>query len=123
MSDVEYLDIEDAVALIRMLNVGPIRDVGLLDFAINRPRSSAFGEDAYPTLTLKAAALVHSVTNNHALVDGNKRIGWLCVAVFCDVNGTSVDLTDDEAFHLVWDVASSSIDVPAIAERLRLTPR
>jgi len=123
MSDVEYLDIEDAVALIRMLNVGPIRDVGLLDSAINRPRSSAFGEDAYPTLTLKAAALVHSVTNNHALVDGNKRIGWLCVAVFCDVNGTSVDLTDDEAFQLVWDVASSSIDVPAIAERLRLTPR
>jgi death-on-curing protein len=122
MSDVEYLDIEDAVALIRMLNVGPIRDVGLLDSAINRPRSSAFGEDAYPTLTLKAAALVHSVTKNHALVDGNKRIGWLCVAVFCDVNGTSVDLTDDEAFHLVWDVASSSIDVPAIAERLRLTP-
>ena len=122
MSDVEYLDIEDAVALIRMLNVGPIRDVGLLDSAINRPRSSAFGEDAYPTLTLKAAALVHSVTNNHALVDGNKRIGWLCVAVFCDVNGTSVDLTDDEAFQLVWDVASSSIDVPAIAERLRLTP-
>ena len=122
MSDVEYLDIEDAVALIRMLNVGPIRDVGLLDSAINRPRSSAFGEDAYPTLTLKAAALVHSVTNNDALVDGNKRIGWLCVAVFCDVNGTSVDLTDDEAFHLVWDVASSSIDVPAIAERLRLTP-
>lgn len=122
MSDVEYLDIEDAVALIRMLNVGPIRDVGLLDSAINRPRSSAFGEDAYPTLMLKAAALLHSVTNNHALVDGNKRIGWLCVAVFCDVNGTSVDLTDDEAFHLVWDVASSSIDVPAIAERLRLTP-
>jgi len=122
MSDVEYLDIEDAVALIRILNVGPIRDVGLLDSAINRPRSSAFGEDAYPTLTLKAAALVHSVTNNHALVDGNKRIGWLCVAVFCDVNGTSVDLTDDEAFQLVWDVASSSIDVPAIAERLRLTP-
>ena len=123
MSDVEYLDIEDAVALIRMLNVGPIRDVGLLDSAINRPRSSAFGEDAYPTLMLKAAALLHSVTNNHALVDGNKRIGWLCVAVFCDVNGTSVDLTDDEAFQLVWDVASSSIDVPAIAERLRLTPR
>jgi death-on-curing protein len=123
MSDVEYLDIEDAVALVRILNVGPIRDVGLLDSAINRPRSSAFGEDAYPTLMLKAAALLHSVTNNHAIVDGNKRIGWLCVAVFCDLNGFSVDLTDDEAFQSVWDVASSSIDVPAIAERLRLTPR
>jgi death on curing protein len=120
MSDVEYLDIEDAVALIRILDVGPIRDIGLLDSAINRPRSSAFGEDAYPTITLKAAALLHSVTNNHALVDGNKRIGWLCVVVFCDVNGLSVDLTDDDAFQLVWDVASSAIDVPRIAERLRL---
>jgi death-on-curing protein len=123
MSDVEYLDIEDAVALIRVLKVGPIRDVGLLDSAMNRPRSSAFGEDAYPTLTLKAAALLHSVTNNHALVDGNKRIGWLCVVVFCDVNGFSVDLSDDNAFQLVWDVASTAIDVRQIAERLRLVPR
>jgi death on curing protein len=122
MSDVEYLDIEDAVALIRILAVGPIRDVGLLDSAINRPRSSAFGEDAYPTLTLKAAALLHSVTNNHALVDGNKRIGWLCVVVFFDLNGFSVDLSDDEAFALVWEVAGSSIDVPTIAARLRLAP-
>jgi death on curing protein len=122
MSGVEYLDIEDAVALIRILAVGPIRDVGLLDSAINRPRSSAFGEDAYPTLTLKAAALLHSVTNNHALVDGNKRIGWLCVVVFFDLNGFSVDLSDDEAFALVWEVAGSSIDVPTIAARLRLAP-
>jgi death-on-curing protein len=122
MTDVEYLDIEDAVALIRILGVGPIRDIGLLDSAISRPRSSAFGEDAYPTLTLKAAALLHSATNNHALVDGNKRVAWLCVVVFCDLNGFSVDLSDDDAFALVWDVASSAVDVAPIAERLRLLP-
>jgi death-on-curing protein len=122
MTDFEYLDIEDVVAMIRILDIGPIRDVGLLDSAINRPRSSAFGEDAYPTLMLKAAALLHSVTNNHALVDGNKRLGWLCTVVFCDLNGFSLVLPDEEAFRVVWDVASSAIGVPLIAERLRLLP-
>jgi death on curing protein len=123
MTDVEYLDIEDAMAMIRALGVGPVRDIGLLDSALNRPRSSAFGEDAYPTLTVKAAALLHSVTNNHALLDGNKRLGWLCTVVFCDLNGFTTGLSDDEAFQLVWDVASSSIDVPSIAERIRLLSR
>jgi death-on-curing protein len=122
MTDVEYLDIEDAMAMIRALGVGPVRDIGLLDSALNRPRSSAFGEDAYPTLTVKAAALLHSVTNNHALLDGNKRLGWLCAVVFCDLNGFTTDLSDDQAFQLVWDVASSSIDVPSIAGRLMLAP-
>ena len=62
------------------------------------------------------------VTNNHALIDGNKRLGWLCTVVLCDLNGFSLDLSDDEAFQLVWDVAGSSIGVPEIAERLRLGP-
>lgn len=122
MTDVEYLDIEDAMAMIRALGVGPVRDIGLLDSALNRPRSSAFGEDAYATLTVKAAALIHSVTNNHALLDGNKRLGWLCTVVFGDLNGFTTDLSDDQAFQLVWDVASSSIDVPSITGRLPLVP-
>jgi death on curing protein len=122
MTDVEFLDIEDVVEMIRALNIGPIRDVGLLDSAINRPRSSAFGEDAYQTLDLKAAALLQSVTNNHALLDGNKRLGWLSTVVLCHLNGFSPELADEEAFQLVWDVASSSIEVALIAERLRLSP-
>jgi death-on-curing protein len=120
--EVEYLDLEDIVDLIRTLRVGPIRDVGLLDSAMNRPRASAFGDDAYPTLDLKAAALLHSVTNNHALLDGNKRLAWLSTVVFCDLNGYSPDLSDDEAFELVWEIAGSSLDVAEIAERLRLAP-
>jgi death-on-curing protein len=122
VTDVEYLDFEDVVEMIRTLRVGPIRDVGLLDSAVSRPRSSAFGEDAYQTFDLKAAALLHSVTKNHALVDGNKRIAWLGTVVFCDVNGFAPDLTDDEAFQLVWDIASSSLELARIAERLRLAP-
>ena len=120
MIEVEYLELEDVIEMVRLLGVGPIRDVGLLDSAVNRPRSSAFGSDAYPTLNLKAAALLHSMTNNHALVDGNKRVAWLSTVVFCDLNGATPQLTDSEAFQLVWDIASSDIVVNVIAERLRL---
>lgn len=121
MSDIEYLDIEDVVAIIRALGVGPIRDLGLLDSAVNRPRSSAFGDDAYQTLSHKAAALLHSMTKNHALVDGNKRLAWLSTVVFCDVNGFEPHVSDDEAFQLVWDIASSAVeDITLIADRLHL---
>ena len=120
MTDVEYLALDDAVAMIRSLGIGPVRDIGLLDSAMHRPRFTAFGEDAYPTVALKAAALSQSLTKNHALVDGNKRLAWLCTVVFCDLSGHQPDLTDDEAFQLVWDVASTELDVAEIAERLRL---
>jgi len=119
----EYLETEDIVEIIRTLGVGPIRDLGLLDSAVNRPRSSAFGEDAYETLDLKAAALLHSMTKNHALVDGNKRLAWLSTVVFCDLNGFAPDLKDDDAYQLVWDIASSAEeDITAIADRLHLSP-
>ena len=124
MIEFEYLDIEDIVEMIRTLGVGPIRDLGLLDSAVKRPRSSAFGEDAYETLNLKAAALLHSMTKNHALVEGNKRLAWLRTVVFCDLNGFAPDLEDDDAFQLVWDIASSAEeDIAAIANRLHLSKR
>lgn len=120
MIEVAYLELEDLLGLVRLLGAGPVRDVGLLDSAVARPRSSAFGEDAYPTLALKAAALLHSVAGNHALVDGNKRLAWLATAVFLDLNGSRPDVTDDQAFSLVMDVASSELALENIAERLRL---
>ena len=120
MSDAEYLSLEDLVIMVRQLGAGPIRDVGLLDAAVARPRSSAFGSDAYPSIELKAAALLHSLVRNHALVDGNKRLGWLATVVFLDVNGRAVDLDEDEAFALVMDVAEGRLEVEAIALRLSL---
>lgn len=119
MTSVEYLDLEDMLRLVRHLGIGPVRDVGLLDSAVARPRSSAFGEDAYSSISLKAAALLHSITNNRALVDGNKRLAWLATTVFLDLNGLAPDLSDDEAFNLVWEIASTSIDVGTIASKLR----
>lgn len=118
MSEVEYLTLEDILGLVRRLNAGPVRDVGLLDAAVVRPRSSAFGDDAYPTVQLKAAALLHSIVSNHALVDGNKRLGWLATTVLLDMNGETVDLDDDDAFQLVLAVAERRLDAEGIALRL-----
>ena len=124
MRDVEHLTTEDLMLLTRRLGVGPVCDLGLLDSSAARPRSSAFGQDAYPSIELKAAALLHSVAANHCLVDGNKRLAFLAAVVFLDINGHGVALTDDEAFELTMDVASGVLtDVLGIAQRLKVTPR
>jgi death on curing protein len=123
VTEVEYLDLEDALLLIRRLGVGPVRDLGLLDSAMARPRSSAFGMDAYPTIAIKAAALLHSLASNHPLVDGNKRLAWLATVVFLDLNRLEPKVSDDEAFDVVWQVASGESDLSVISARLRIEPR
>jgi death-on-curing protein len=118
VSDPEYLSLEDAVSLLRALRVGPIRDVGLLDSALARPRSSAFGDDAYQSIELKAAALLHSLVKNHPLVDGNKRLGWLSATVFLRLNGHRPTLSHDDAFGLVVNIAGGDLALSDIARRL-----
>ena len=120
MSETEYLDLEDLLSMVRTLGIGPIRDLGLLDSAAARPRASAFAEDAYPTIELKAAALLHSLARNHPLVDGNKRLSWLAVVVFLDLNGCEVTLSDEEAFQLVMDLACGDIELEEIVRRLQV---
>jgi death-on-curing protein len=119
----EYLDLEDLLALVRTLGAGPVRDLGLLDSAAGRPRASAFGVDAYPDLPTKAAALLHSLARNHSLVDGNKRLAWLATAVFLDLNGARPDLTDEQAFELVMAVAQGDLEAEVIAQRLQVVDR
>jgi death-on-curing protein len=119
---VEHLDVEDLLRLTRVLDAGPVRELGLLDAAANRPRASAFGADAYPTTETKAAALPHSIVSSHPLVDGNKRLGWLACVVFLDLNGLRPDVDDEEAFELVMAVAEGRLgDVGDIAAALRCT--
>lgn len=120
---VEYLDVEDLVALARMLlgDPPPIRDIGLLGSAESRPQTTAFGADAYSDLWTKAAALLQSVVNNHALVDGNKRLGWLATAVFLEINGVPVvQVSNDGVYDLVLGVAAGGDGVDDIAAALRL---
>lgn len=101
VTEVEYLDLEDLLTLVQTLGVGPVRGVGLLEFAAVRPRWSPFGDDAYPNLNLKAPALLHSIPWYRALVDGNKRLAWLATVVFLDLNHRAPGLGDQAAVELV----------------------
>lgn len=116
----EYLSLEDLLDLVNELGTGPVRDLGLLDSACHRPQATFFGQEAYPTLAAKAAALMHSLAGNHGLVDGNKRLALLATAVFLRINGHVLDSTDDEAFDLTMSVADGQLDADGIRERLRL---
>ena len=119
----EYLSLEDLLDLVNALEAGPVRDLGLLDSACHRPQASLLGREAYPTLAGKAAALMHSLACNHALIDGNKRLALLATAVFLRINGYVLDLTDDEAFDLTMSVAAGQVDAEEICKRLRLAKR
>lgn len=114
----EFLTTEDLMALAEDLGVGPVRDLGLLESAVHRPMTSLWGQDAYPSLELKAAALLESVVNNHPLVDGNKRLGWLATLVFLDLNGVWIEAPDDDAYELVIAVASGAAHLNAVAAAL-----
>lgn len=97
-----------------------VRDLGLLESALARPRASAFGEDAYASLDEKAAALVHSLARNHALVDGNKRLALAGLIAFLGVNGRRLSLTNDEAYDFIMAVASGQLtDLDDITARVR----
>lgn len=98
----------------------PVRDHGLLESALARPQATAFGLDAYASLEEKAAALLHSLARNRALVDGNKRLALAATIAFLGLNGRRLTLTNNQAYTLVIDVASGQLDdVPGIAELLR----
>jgi death on curing protein len=116
-----FLDLDSLLHVAtRTLGSEPeVRDYGLLESALARPRASALGEDAYSGIHEKAAALLHSLAQNRALVDGNKRLALAATIAFYGVNGMRLTLTDDEAYDLVIDVASGRLDdVPSIASVL-----
>ncbi len=119
---IEYLDLEDLVEVARRA-VGEdvaVRDHGLLESALARPRASVFGQDAYPDVHLKAAALLQSLARNHALLDGNKRLAWAACRTFLAINGQWIKASEDQRFELVIRVATGDEQiVDEIAEQLR----
>ena len=118
MSDeeVDYLSVEDLLEIAAgVLEQVTVRDAGLLAAAAARPQVTVFGDDAYPTFEDKAAALLHSLARNHALVDGNKRLAWSAARIFCLLNGRDLTCTVDEAEDLMLSAASGQHDVPEIA--------
>jgi death-on-curing protein len=117
---VTFLDVGDLLRVAaRVLPAVDLRDAGLLEAAAARPRASAFGAEAYPTLDEKAAALLHSIARNRALVDGNKRLALAATIAFYGVNGFRITLSNDAAYDLIVAVAAGELDdVPSIAARL-----
>ena len=119
---VEFLDIDDLLELAGLLlgEPVPLRDAGLLESAAARPRATVLGDDAYPTVWDKAAALLHSLVKNHALVDGNKRLGWLATAVFLEINDVSVTRAgNDDVYAFVMRTTTGDDDIARIAAELR----
>lgn len=116
----DYLSVEDLIVLAAELGVPQLRDVGLLDSAAQRPASSAFGEDAYPDLPTKSAALLSSIARNHALVDGNKRLAWTAAVALCELNGYDLlPPSTDAAYDLVIAAATGAADVTQLGATLR----
>jgi death-on-curing protein len=116
-----FLNLEELLDVAsRTLGSEPdIRDLGLLESALARPQASAFGEAAYPTIHEQAAALLHSLARNHALVDGNKRLALAATIAFYGMNGMRLTLSNDQVYELVIDVASGTLnEVPTIASML-----
>lgn len=106
----EYLDLDDLLVIARRAigNDVAVRDYGLLESALARPRASVFGEDAYPDVLLKAAALMHSLARNRALVDGNKRLAWTACRTFLALNDRWVAADEDDRFDFVIRVATGA---------------
>lgn len=118
----EFLDLDDLLELAAALlgDPPPVRDLGLLAAAAERPRASAFGEDAYPDIWTKAAALLQSLLKNHPLVDGNKRLAWLSTAVFLGMNGHDMTAAEnDDVYDVVISIAAGQHEVAEITEMVR----
>jgi len=97
-----------------------VRDHGLLESATARPGATLFGTDVYETVEERAAALLHSLARNHALIDGNKRLALAATIAFLGLNGRRLTLSNDQAYDLIIEVATGELDeVATIADRLR----
>ncbi|MEV2279094.1 type II toxin-antitoxin system death-on-curing family toxin [Nocardiopsis sp. NPDC049922] len=128
MEDVFYLDPAMVIEITTMAlaqeeqGAAVVRDHGLLESAVHRPKGSSFGNEYYPDIFEKAAALMHSLARNHVFLDGNKRAAWNSTAVFLEVNGKPLaDPVDvDRAERFVLDVATGKLgDIEDIAAALR----
>ena len=109
-----FLDLDDALEQIHFLGFH-VRDVGLLQSSLARPNTTLYGADAYPSLDLKAAALMHSIVTSHPLIDGNRRTAWALMITFVLLNGFEVVAETDDAFDFVLGVATESRDLDSIA--------
>lgn len=118
-----YLSAEDVLDIAEIACSGMevvIRDAGLLESAVHRPAAAMLGQEAYPDLLDKAAALLQSLAINHPFFDGNKRTAWISCVSFLAMNGVQLRPDIDAAERLVIAVATGSVDeIKEISDGLR----
>ncbi len=122
--EIDYLELVDLLQLGKeIIQDFRVSDLGLLESALARPKTTVFGEDAYPTFPEKVATLLHSISSNHALIDGNKRLAWSSARLFCLMNGCDIKMSEDEAYQMVMGVASGEIDLPDLIKVMKKVVR
>ena len=89
---------------------------GPLESALHQPQASFGGEDLYPTVEKKAAALAFSIVNNHPFVDGNKRAGHAAMEAFLMLNGFEIVADVDEQERVFLDLAAGEVSQSELAE-------
>lgn len=118
-----YLSFAEVVELHRLVIEASggshgLRDLGSLESAIAQPRMSFAGEDLYPSLVEKAAALCFSLVKNHPFVDGNKRVGHAAMETFLVLNGSEIEATVDQQEGLMLALAAGELDRPDLVRWL-----
>jgi len=111
---IEYLSLDQVLYLHEALieatgGSAGMRDVGLLESALGRPAASFGGQDLYPSLEAKAAALMHSLVSNHPFVDGNKRVAIAATELFLQANGHIFTADNDALFDFTMACAASQL--------------
>jgi len=118
--EIDYLELADILKLGREIIADfRVREIGLLESAVARPKTSIFGEDAYLTFAEKTAALLHSIARNHALIDGNKRLAWSAARLFCLMNDLDINMKQDKAYEMVVGVAAGQIEMDELVKILK----
>ena len=118
--EIDYLELADILKLGREIIADfTVREIGLLESAAARPKTSVFGEDAYLTFAEKTAALLHSIARNHALIDGNKRLAWSAARLFCLMNDLDINMKQDKAYEMVVGVAAGQIEMDELVKILK----
>lgn len=119
-----YVDIKQAYLIHELIirragTVAGVRDFSLLHSAVERPRATFGGKDLYPTIFLKAAALLHSICLNHPFTDGNKRTSWACTHKFMWDNGYHLKSNRKEAADFMVYVDNGKPELERIAKFLK----
>jgi death-on-curing protein len=96
-----------------------VRDLGLLESAVARPRATFDGKELYPDLFTKTAALMDSLINNHPFLDGNKRTGITAAGLFLLINGWKLNASPQDLEMITLRLASEGLEVTALAGWLR----